>query len=533
MTEHVVLTDARDRRFTLTGTLGRGGFGDVYLATMHTPGGLDQQVALKLLTRGLDPDRQSVKRLRDEAYLLTRLRHPVVLAAHDLAEIDGRVALVTEYIEGEDLSACLRGASRLPRSALVEVIEQVAHALDAVWSELQVVHRDIKPQNIRIGVHGTVKLLDFGIARSDLMNRHAKTSTEVVVGTLAFLAPERFDADLPLGPASDVFALGCVFFEGFTGTRFFHQMDYPRMLKLAIDRQAFAAYYRKRIQALRPGPVADLIATMLSHDPALRPTAAEVATTCEALVAQWSDGVTLRRWCKERNWPRPGPPPTPAALRESIHEESSTPFDDSGASDLPARTGRAWGRQGMVAAILGLVGVGLAGVSLLLLGLGIAWRQLERWSPAAEATAVTLEAPPPTVPDPVPAPVPTPKPSPTPRKKVDLPKQREASPPVPPKPASPTAREGPDPEPAIAVEARLYPVHITSTPVGARFQIRGRPGSFTTPKTLRLPSAEYTIDLTAPTGNRTSIQTLKVSRQLADATFTWGISADKWTIRSR
>src|SRR5688572_7575723 len=163
-------TDSLGRTFDWVRLLGRGGFGEVYLARMHSPSGLEQQVAVKLLPAGLAPGSRAVVRLRDEAHVLASLRHPVVLAPHDLAELAGRVALVTEFIEGEDLASCIdpHDPAPLPVSTQLEVLEQVASALEVAWQQLRLVHRDVKPQNIRIGRHGNVKLLDFGLASSDL-----------------------------------------------------------------------------------------------------------------------------------------------------------------------------------------------------------------------------------------------------------------------------------------------------------------------------------------------------------------------------
>ncbi|MBN2800628.1 MAG: serine/threonine protein kinase, partial [Deltaproteobacteria bacterium] len=193
------------RTFHFHTCLGAGGFGEVYRADMTTTGGLTQVVAVKMLRSGLAPASQSVERLRDEGRMLARLQHPVVLGVHDMTVMEGRVALVTEYVEGQDLDACFTGEAPLPSRALLQVIGQVADALYSAWEALCLVHRDIKPSNIRLGTHGQVKLLDFGIARSEQGDREAHTATNMMVGSLPYMAPERF-ATADIQPAADVFA---------------------------------------------------------------------------------------------------------------------------------------------------------------------------------------------------------------------------------------------------------------------------------------------------------------------------------------
>jgi eukaryotic-like serine/threonine-protein kinase len=299
-----VRTDAAGRAFEMIRLLGAGSFGEVFLARMQSPGGLAKPVAVKLLRPGLDPTSQPIERLRDEARLLVSLRHPVLLAADDLVVLDGRVALVTEFIDGQDLSEVIHDATdRIPPSALLEVIEAVASALDAAWHQLRVVHRDIKPQNIRIGVHGNVKLLDFGIARSSIAVRSAHTAEQTVLGTAPYLAPERYETALAPTPASDVFALGCVLFEGLTGVRLFAGMTFDHIVAAVLPPATWRVFVEDRLEACLRDPVRSLVGEMLAHDPADRPTAAAVARRCEALVVGRDGAVPLRRWCRDRCWP--------------------------------------------------------------------------------------------------------------------------------------------------------------------------------------------------------------------------------------
>jgi serine/threonine protein kinase len=300
------------RQFSIGPCLGKGGFGEVYRAKMSSAAGLESEVAVKVLRNDLDPAGQAVQRLRDEGRLLARLNHPTILRVHDLVLLEGCISLVTEYVEGEDLGACLVGKDPMPIRAQLEVLAGVAAALDAAWTTLgadgkplQLVHRDIKPSNIRISRHGQVKLLDFGIARSDSMQREARTATNLMVGSPGYMAPERF-LDAASIPASDVFALGCVLFEGIAGgERLFQDIPFPVQTGMAVHRDRFDKFMAKRwelIPASTPEPVKELLRQLLAYEPSDRPTASDLAHRCEELADQ-VPGASLSRWAKARKWP--------------------------------------------------------------------------------------------------------------------------------------------------------------------------------------------------------------------------------------
>jgi serine/threonine protein kinase len=300
----------RQRQFHIHHCLGRGGYGEVYRATMIAPGGIENDVAVKLLRVDLDPGSDSVKRLRDEGRLLSVLRHPAILRVFDLALLDGRVGLVTEFVEGEDLSTLI---GTLPLRPILEVVGSVAEALDAAWSHprsdgrpLHLVHRDIKPSNIRIGRHGEVKVLDFGIARSmdDQADRLAHTNTGSTVGSLAYMAPERF-ARAPATPAGDVYGLGCTLYEALANIRVFEDPVPVEMFRLAAEERHYQQHLDKAMVRLDPALDPELLLLvrgMLAYDPKVRPSPADVESACTAL-AERLDGPTLRTWARERIWP--------------------------------------------------------------------------------------------------------------------------------------------------------------------------------------------------------------------------------------
>lgn len=170
------------RVFRLHECVDEGGFGEVYRATMRSPGGLEHDVAVETLKPRVAPDDDAVRRLRDEARLLARLEHRAILDVIDIVQLAGRVAVVMKYLDGEDLGSCATGDPPLSRRACVEVAGEVASALSAAEG-LELVHGDIKPSNIRVLSDGSVRLLDYGIARSPRIEREGHTSTGMLIGT--------------------------------------------------------------------------------------------------------------------------------------------------------------------------------------------------------------------------------------------------------------------------------------------------------------------------------------------------------------
>jgi len=308
---HPTNTDAAaSRTFQIHRCLGVGGFGEVYLASMTSSSGVESDVALKVLHQGLDPRSQAIQRLRDEGRLLGMLQHPSILQIHDLVFLQGRVALVTEYVPGQDLDKCLRGPSSIGLRAAVEVIGIVADALDTAWNapnregndSLRLVHRDIKPSNIRLGRHGDVKLLDFGIAKAADSEREAKTRTNMVIGSFMYMPPERFE-DGGEAPTSDVYSLGCTLYECISGERVFEGVSTKQQYLYALNKQEHERFRGGLDAKLNevPEELGNLIREMMRYDPAKRPTMAEVCTRCEGL-SDDLPGLRLRQWAKARDW---------------------------------------------------------------------------------------------------------------------------------------------------------------------------------------------------------------------------------------
>jgi len=298
---------ASQRQFRIGECLGRGGFGEVYRATMSSAGGIQATVAVKVLRADLGAEADAMRRLRDEGRLLARLHHPSILKVYDMVTLDERVTLVAEYVEGADLA---EWCCKIPARPLLQVVAAVAGALDAAFSAvgqdgqpLRLVHRDIKPTNIRMGRHGEIKVLDFGIAHFQGSEREARTDTGLVVGSLPYMAPERFRSP-SVDPASDVFSLGCTVYECLTGERFLGDGNLRAVSKMALRPERFAAHAEGRMALLsnEDPRVLELLGSLLAYEPSVRPSADEVSSRCEALADELG-GPSLRTWCRAQPWP--------------------------------------------------------------------------------------------------------------------------------------------------------------------------------------------------------------------------------------
>jgi hypothetical protein len=203
-------------RYRLVAALGRGGMGEVYRADDLT---LDQPVALKFLPAHLADDPDRLARFRKEVAVARRVSHPNVCRVYDLAEVDRQPFLTMEYVDGEDLASLLRRIGRVPEDKATVIARELCHGLAAVH-EQQLVYRDLKPANVMLDGRGKVRLTDFGLAAAaeDLSRAESR------VGTPAYMAPEQLDGK-DVTASSDLFALGMVLYELFTGRRAFAGTD--------------------------------------------------------------------------------------------------------------------------------------------------------------------------------------------------------------------------------------------------------------------------------------------------------------------
>lgn len=204
--------DLVGRRYEIVALLGRGGMGAVYKAYDRE---LEDFVALKTLLPEVAADGQYLDQLKAEIKLARRVTHPAVLRTFDFG-MHGRVPYISmEYVRGMTLRYLLDQRRRLPFSAALRILRQLAQALAAAHAQ-DVVHRDVKPENVILHASGNAKLMDFGIASR--MQRLDAASEDVFVGTPLYAAPEQM-LGRPLDARADVYACGVLLYEVFAGRR--------------------------------------------------------------------------------------------------------------------------------------------------------------------------------------------------------------------------------------------------------------------------------------------------------------------------
>ena len=232
------MLDSSIAHYRITAKLGEGGMGEVYRATDER---LNRDVAIKLLPESFSSDAARLARFRREAQLLASLNHPNIGQIYGLEEQDGRTAIILELVEGETLEERIeRGA--LPAEEAQRIALQIAEALEAAH-EKGIVHRDLKPANVKVTPDGTVKVLDFGLAKAldpeatqqNQNPAHSPTLTAqatqagIIMGTAAYMSPEQAKGE-PVDKRADIWAFGVVLCEMLTGRRLFKAPTAPETL---------------------------------------------------------------------------------------------------------------------------------------------------------------------------------------------------------------------------------------------------------------------------------------------------------------
>jgi serine/threonine protein kinase/tetratricopeptide (TPR) repeat protein len=242
--------------------LGHGGMGTVLLAEDTR---LGRHVALKTVSGPQAGTAGGHRQLLDEARAAAALTHPAIAAVHDVIEVDGEIAIVFEFVDGETLAARL-AKGPLPEAQAVAIAVQLADAL-AVAHAQGVLHRDLKPANVMLAPGGVVKILDFGIARLQRPGTDGGGTPQEFLGTPGYVAPEQW-VGRPADERADLYALGVVLFEMVSGKRPFAEREPFSLARASLDRIA------RRLSSLVPevSPGLDrLVSRLLAADPALRP----------------------------------------------------------------------------------------------------------------------------------------------------------------------------------------------------------------------------------------------------------------------
>jgi Tol biopolymer transport system component len=262
--------------YEIISPLGAGGMGEVYRARDTR---LNRQVAIKVLPAAFANDPERLARFTREAQTLAALNHPNIAHIHGLEESSGVVALVMELVEGDDLSVLIaRGP--MPIAEALPIARQIAEALEAAHEE-GFIHRDLKPANVKVRPDGTVKLLDFGLAKalapddakeisgtlanSPTVASPAMTAMGVILGTAAYMAPEQARGK-GIDRRVDIWAFGVVFYEMLTGVRLFEGESVAETLGLIFSREPDLT----RLPVDTPAGIRRIIGRCLVKDPRQR-----------------------------------------------------------------------------------------------------------------------------------------------------------------------------------------------------------------------------------------------------------------------
>lgn len=190
-------------RFEVKQILGRGGMGAVYLAMDHQ---LGEPVALKVIAANLAEDPEAAERFRREVSAARKITHPNVIRIHDLGQDHGLLFLSMEHFEGMTLAQMLTRQQTLPLEQVKSILLQVCDALDAAH-RAQVVHRDLKPQNVLVNEQRQVRVIDFGLAQTGY--RAGMTATGLILGTPEYMAPEQIQG-AAVDHRADIYSLGAM-----------------------------------------------------------------------------------------------------------------------------------------------------------------------------------------------------------------------------------------------------------------------------------------------------------------------------------
>jgi eukaryotic-like serine/threonine-protein kinase len=374
-----------------------GGMAAVHLGRLLAEAGFSRTVAIKRLHPQLARDPDFVTMFLDEARLASRIRHPNVVQTLDIVTENDEVLLVMEYVAGESLSRLVRAArpSTMPLRIAVAVMTAVLHGLHAAHeakteqgAPLELVHRDVSPQNILVGTDGIARVLDFGVAKA---SQRAQTTKEgQIKGKLSYMAPEVLRRD-QFDRRTDIYAAAVVLWEAITGQRLFEAETEARVVMKVLDAEVRPP---SAVNPDVPSSLDEVVMRGLAREPDDRwATAREMAIALERCgvaaaasseISEWVEGIAAEslgakaaRVAEIERSSDQGIPASPSSSRLlgsrsgpfSIVDPSLPPGDSSlhtqvaTSATLTGREG-AGGRITAVLATLAVVGLGLGGYAL-------------------------------------------------------------------------------------------------------------------------------------------------------------------------
>ena len=487
--------------YTILGRIAKGGMASVYLGRMTASAGFTRIVAIKRLHPELASDNEFVAMLVDEARLAGRIRHPNVIDTLDLFADDGAFSLVLEYIEGDALSALTKrarmaGEPLVPQGVALSIVVGALRGLHAAHeargedgTPLGIVHRDVSPQNILVGVDGVPRVIDFGIAKAS--GRMMTTRPGEVRGKFSYMAPEQLQGR-PVTRQADVYAAGVVLWELLTGARLFTGDD-ARAVCAAVLRGEIAM--PSTVMPSVSPELDAIVARATARDVADRYlTASDMLADLEKLERASDDevGAWARPWAAERLNERqklidsapssrsslvdvmndlarsssdpalpPAPPSSSADLAAPSPEPSSSTLPLPFSGPVRPASSASWAKTPVL--LVGAAAVLVLGVIGVVAGARATGRAHVAEGPSAPsqpAAASTLAAPPSAPSDApaadVPADTATPLESAAPAEAVSTPAPASTHPPTKVRRAPPKRRPR-TPSPAATIDPRAYP----------------------------------------------------------------------------
>ncbi len=284
-------------KYEILNTLGSGAMGVVYRARDPV---IDRIVAIKVLSPSLVENARQRERFYQEARTAGKLRHPNIVVIYDCGEDQGVPYIVMEYLEGDDLRDLIGGEVGWPLERKLDFIGQICRGLSHAHQK-NVVHRDMKPGNMRVLPDGSAKIMDFGIAR---LSDSTQTQTGAILGTVAYMAPEQCQS-APVTAATDIWSVGVVLFELLTGHRPFEADNNIAVIhKIVTDEPTPLSHYFPSC----PPELEHIVSRALAKEPSTRyQRVDELLTDIEKLLLR----IRLSGPVVEIPVTAPGPPPAP------------------------------------------------------------------------------------------------------------------------------------------------------------------------------------------------------------------------------
>lgn len=296
-------------RYILSPAIAAGGMASVHLARSISAEGFSRTVAIKRMHPHLLTNEELVTMFRDEARMCMRIQHPNVVPVLDVVDQSGELLLVMDYVHGESLVQVLKlasaGKQRLPLAVASSIICDVLHGLHAAHTAtaanggaLHVVHRDVSPHNVLVGIDGVARMTDFGIAKAQ--GRLRTTQDGMVRGKLAYMAPEQVRGE-EVSARTDVYGAGVLLWEALAARPLYAGTQEAQLVYQVLDTQPVAP--GTLVQGIPPSLDA-IVLRALSKDADLRfQSAEEMANAVEQAVppaSQSAVGATVKHWASKR-----------------------------------------------------------------------------------------------------------------------------------------------------------------------------------------------------------------------------------------